>query len=80
MSISYKQVIWFISEILGCCHLVSYVTVASEVLQQFDFPECSLGEDLFAKDIGHLLDGGTLAGLLVQGGTVACQICWYIDK
>jgi hypothetical protein len=37
--------------------------MASEMLQQFDFSQSPFGENLFAKDIGHLLDGDTLVRL-----------------
>jgi hypothetical protein len=39
------------------------IAVASEMLQQFDFSQSAFSENLFAKDIGHLLDGDTLVCL-----------------
>lgn len=47
----------------------THVAVTAKVLQQFDLAQSSLGEDLLAEDICHLLDGDTLAGLVVLGGT-----------
>ena len=49
---------------------LSYVAVPSEVLQQLDLAQGALGENLFAEDIGDLLDGYTLARLVVGGGAV----------
>jgi hypothetical protein len=37
--------------------------MASKMLQQFDFSQSPFGENLFAKDIGHFLDGDTLVRL-----------------
>lgn len=44
--------------------------MTSEVLQQFDFSQGALGENLFAKDIGHLFDGDALVRLCVDRGTI----------
>lgn len=44
--------------------------MASEMLQQFDFSQSALGENLFAKHIGHFLDGDALVRLRVDSGTV----------
>lgn len=46
-----------------------YISVAAEVLEQLDLAEGALSQDLLAEDIGHLLDGDTLAGLDVGGRT-----------
>jgi hypothetical protein len=46
----------------------AHVAVAAEVLEQLDLAESSLGENLLAEDIGDLLDGDTLVGLVVHGG------------
>lgn len=46
------------------------VAMASEMLQQFDFSQSAFGENLFAKDIGNLLDGDTLVRLCVDCGTI----------
>ena len=46
------------------------VAMAAEMLQQLDFAQSALGEDLFAKDIGNLLYGNTFAGLVVHCGAV----------
>jgi hypothetical protein len=48
----------------------SYIAMPPEVLQQLDLAQGSLGQDLFAEDIGDLLDGDTLARLVVGGGAV----------
>lgn len=45
-----------------------YVAVTSKVLQQLDLAQGALGEDLFAENIGDLLDGDALAGLVVGSG------------
>jgi hypothetical protein len=37
--------------------------MATEVLQELNLAQRSLGQDLFAEDIGHLLDRHALAGL-----------------
>ena len=43
------------------------IPVSSEVLQQLDFTQRSLRQDLLGEYIGHLLDCDTLAGLVVGG-------------
>ena len=42
----------------------------SEVLEQLDFSQRSLGENLFAEDIGDLLDGHTFTSLHIGSGTI----------
>lgn len=37
--------------------------MTAEMLEQFDFTEGALGQNLLAEDIGHLLDGDTFTGL-----------------
>ena len=49
---------------------LSHVAVPSEVLQQLDLAQSTLSKDLFAEDIGELLDGYALAGLVVGGSAV----------
>ena len=44
--------------------------MASEVLKQLDLSQSALGQNLLAEDVGDLLDGDTLAGLGILGGTV----------
>jgi hypothetical protein len=44
--------------------------MSPEVLQQFDLAQCALGKNLFAEDIGDLLNGDTLVRLVVHGSTV----------
>ena len=39
--------------------------MTTEMLKQLNFSEGALGQNLFAEDIGHLLNGNTLAGLVV---------------
>ena len=41
----------------------------SEVLQELDFAQCPLGQDLLAEHIGDLLDGHALARLAVGRST-----------
>lgn len=48
----------------------TYVAMASEVLQELDLAQSSLGENLLAEDIGNLFDGNTLAGLVVDGSAL----------
>jgi hypothetical protein len=52
-----------------CARRRGYCT--SEVLQELDFAQGTLGQDLLAEDIGDLLDGHALAGLVVGGSAVA---------
>jgi hypothetical protein len=35
------------------------------MLKQLDLAESTLGQDLLAEDVGHLLNGDALAGLAV---------------
>ena len=55
----------------------SHVAMASEVLQELDFAQGALGENLLAEDIGNLLDGDAFVGLVVDGsaarGGRSCQ-------
>lgn len=41
--------------------------MAPEVLQELDLAQGALGQNLFAKDIGDLLDGDAFVGLVVNG-------------
>lgn len=52
-------------------HIVKtcYVSVSSKMLQQLDLAQCALSKNLLAEDIGNLLDGYTLTGLVVGSGT-----------
>lgn len=47
----------------------TYVTVAAKVLQQLDFSQGALGQDLLAEHIGDLFDGDALARYIVGGRT-----------
>lgn len=47
-----------------------YVSMAPEMLQQLDLAQSALGQDLFAKDIGDLLDSDALAGRIMNGGAM----------
>ncbi|KAJ4983462.1 hypothetical protein SVAN01_11025 [Stagonosporopsis vannaccii] len=53
----------------------TYVAVAAEVLQQLDLAQGALGQDLLAEDIGDLLDGNALAGLVVGCGAAGPSAC-----
>lgn len=44
------------------------------MLQQLDFAQGALGQNLLAKDIGDFLDGNSLVGLVVDGSTVHNRI------
>lgn len=39
--------------------------MTTEVLQQLDFSQGSLGKNLLAEDIGNLLDGYSFASLII---------------
>lgn len=54
----------------GDVHIVEAgdVPVPSEVLQQLDLAQGTLGQNLLAEDIGDLLDSNTLSGLVVGCG------------
>ena len=47
---------------------IPYIAMASEMLEKLDLSQRSLGEDLFAEDIGHLLDCDSLSILAICGG------------
>ena len=44
--------------------------MAPEMLQQLNLAQSTLGQDLFAKDIGDLLDSDALAGRIMNGGAM----------
>jgi hypothetical protein len=44
--------------------------LTSEMLKQLDFSQRSLCENLFAEDIGDLLDSDPLTGLYIRSGTI----------
>lgn len=46
----------------------THIAVTPEVLQELDLAQRALGEDLLTEDIGDLLNGYALAGLVVRGG------------
>jgi hypothetical protein len=50
---------------------LSYVAVASEMLQKLDFSQRSLGQDLLAEDICDLLDSDTFPSLTVGRSTIS---------
>lgn len=47
----------------------TYVTVAAEVLQQLDFSQGALGQDLLAEHVGNLLDGDAITRDIIVCGT-----------
>lgn len=49
---------------------MSYVAMAAEVLQKLDLAQGALGQDLFAEDIGDLLDGNAFVCLIVHGSAI----------
>ena len=76
---SYRQVIYSICAVSrsrrGLRNAVTrktaaYIAMASEVLEELDLTQGALGQDLLAEDIGNLLDGNTLTGMIVRGGAV----------
>lgn len=50
--------------------MIAYVTVSSEMLQELYLPQRTLRQNLFAEDIGHLLDRDTLLCLGIRGRAV----------
>lgn len=46
-------------------------SLTSKMLQQLDFSEGTLGQDLLTEDIGDLLDGNALLGLIVRRRTAS---------
>lgn len=58
--------------------------MATEVLQQLNLSQGSLGENLLAEYIGDLLNGNSLVRLVVYGGTrkklvsAMVVILWYL--
>lgn len=44
--------------------------MSPEVLEQLDFAERALGEDLLAEYIGHFLDSDALVRLVVNGSAI----------
>ena len=44
--------------------------MTTEVLQEFDFTQSSLCENLFAEDIGDFLDGHSFSGLSIGRGAL----------
>ena len=50
---------------------LSYVAVASEMLQKLDFSQRSLRQDLLAEDICDLLDSDTFPSLTVGRSTIS---------
>lgn len=55
----------------------AYVAVAPKMLQELDLSQGSLGQDLLAEDIGDLLDGYSLACLMVRGRAVTPRVSPY---
>jgi hypothetical protein len=56
--------------------------VAPEVLQELDLAQGALGQDLLAEDIGDLLDGNTLVGLVIHGRAItvlSVVLSWHSD-
>ena len=47
---------------------MSYVAVSPEMLEELDFAQGALGEDLFTKDICDLLDCDAFVRLVVDRG------------
>lgn len=43
----------------------TYIAMSSEVLQELDLPEGSLGQYLLAENIGDLLDCDPVTGLII---------------
>lgn len=56
------------------CEAGAYVSVTPEMLQQLDFAQGALGQNLLAKDIGDFLDGNSLVGLVIDGSTIHNRI------
>lgn len=48
----------------------THVSVTTEMLEQLNLTESTLGENLLAKDIGDLLYGDTFISLTVDGSAI----------
>ena len=44
--------------------------MAAEVLEQLDFAQRALGENLLAEDIGDFLNGDSFVALIIDSSTV----------
>lgn len=53
--------------------------MTSEMLEKLDLSQSSFGEDLFAKDVGHLLDCDALFILAIRGSATIESVlsCGY---
>ena len=58
------------SDRLGIVSTRTYVSMASEVLEELDLSQGTLSENLLAEDIGDLLDGHAVACLTIGGRAV----------
>lgn len=47
-----------------------YVSMSPEMLQQLDLAQSALGQNLFAKDVGDLLDSDTPVIRIMNGSAV----------
>lgn len=44
--------------------------MSTEVLEELDFAQRTLGENLLAEYIGHLFNGNSFSALVVNGSTI----------
>lgn len=70
-----RSVVVGLSHIAMSCKVLAWLRRAeagactSEVLEQLDFAQGTLGQDLLAEDVGDLFDGDALARLVVGSRT-----------
>jgi hypothetical protein len=50
------------------------ISVPSEMLQELDFSQCPLRQDLFAEDIGDFFDSNTFPRLGVGRSTISERV------
>lgn len=64
---------------------LAYVAMAAEVLEQLDFAQCALGENLLAEYIGDFLNGDSFTALVIdgsaaRGNSLATKLCGQLPR
>ena len=65
--------------VIWCDMVMSYVAVSPEMLEELDFAQGALGEDLFTKDICDLLDCDAFVRLVVDRRAVLIERRGFIS-
>ena len=52
----------------------AYITVTSEMLQEFNLSQRSFGQNLLAEHIGYLLDRHSIASLIIRSRAISVHI------